>query len=595
MPGATIMQDALDVLMRADAMEAGRLRDAVSAVVLGAAHEAGDHGVFDGDSMGDIETFRSYDGSREGTVVAAVDGSVTLGGSIIFERVLSRPIANISSLRARQQALRGVRAVFRANKDATAASLAAMHENEEAFAWFAQPRTAEELELFSTVYFSMGCLDGSHHALNARAIYKIFLSPAIGILSPIVYFIIPYLIVRIKLGLRVSLADYLKLMYQSTGALVRGGGGVGKVMVGSYIFSMAFYFQSIFTTLEVSSMYRNVLEIMHCRCLRLSRFARACNDLVRMYGPSAFGADWGVPTVTEHCVSPVPHIPERFDPLRDAGAVQVAFREVDVHSLAPLATSSYLIDALLGVLATMERERFSFAEFLEGRATPTMRVRGSWHVCLGASAVRNSLQLGGDAAPNSAIITGPNAGGKSTFVKSALVNVLLAQTFGMAGARRMALTPFSCVSSQMNVPDCKGRESLFEAEMNRCKAKLDMVTEGGGHVLLALDEVFSSTEPTEGQAGAYAVARAIVRSPRVVCLLTTHYRGLCELAEEEDIENYCMPVERDAGGAITFPYKLQQGVSDQHIALELLRRKGFDSTIVDAAIGRLASLRGQNS
>lgn len=587
------MHDALEVLNRAGALKASQLQDVVADLVLDSDDDEDE--VFDEGCMEDIEALWSYDGHRDGSVVAAMDGSVTQGGAAVLGRVLSRPISDPVRLRARQRALRGMRGVFRANRDATAAALAAMQENEDAFAWFALDRTAEELELFSTVYFSVGCLDGSRHALDARAVYKILLSPAIGILAPVVYFIIPYLIVRFKLGLRVSISDYVRLMYQSTGALMRGGGGVGKVMAGSYIFSMAFYFQSIFTTLEVSSMYRSVLELMHRRCLGLSRFAAACTDLVRMYGGSAFAADWGVPTSGGEAVE-VPHVPEHFDPLRHAGSVQVAFRGVNVRALVPLATRGYLIDALLGVLTTAERERLTFAEFLEGSATPVVRMRSSWHVCLGEDAVRNSLQLGGDGAPNSAIITGPNAGGKSTFVKSVLVNVLLAQTLGVVAARRFALTPFTRVSSQMNVPDCKGRESLFEAEMNRCKAKLDLIQQGGdGHVLLALDEVFSSTEPTEGQAGAYAVARAIMSSPRVVCLLTTHYRGLCELADEEDVENYRMPVERGADGAITFPYKLEKGVSDQHIALELLRRKGFDATIVDAAICRLASLRGQNS
>jgi len=593
MAGATIMHDALEVLNRAGAMKASHMRDAVAELVLNSDTDEQEE-VFDEGCMSDIEALHSYDGATEGSVAAAVDGSVTQGGGVVLEMLLSRPISDVERLRARQRALHGMRAAFRAHKDVTAAALATMQENEDAFAWFAQERTAEELELFSTVYFSVGCLDGSRHALDARALYKIFLSPTVGILSPVVYFIIPYLIVRFKLGLRVGIADYVKLMYQSTGALMRGGGGVGKVMAGSYIFSMAFYFQSIFTTLEVSSMYRSVLELMHRRCLGLWRFASACDDLVRMYGPTAFEADWGVQVASGSAV--VPHVPEHFDPLRHAGTVQVAFRGVDVRSLAPLATRGYLIDALLGVLATAERERLTFAEFLEGRPTPAMKVRGAWHVCLGRDAVRNTLQLGGDAAPNSAIITGPNAGGKSTFVKSVLVNVLLAQTLGVAAARRFAVTPFSRVSSQMNVPDCKGRESLFEAEMNRCKAKLDMIEDvGGGHVLLALDEVFSSTEPTEGQAGAYAVARAIVSCPRVVCLLTTHYRGLCELADEEDVDNYRMPIERGADGTITFPYRLEKGVSDQHIALELLRRKGFDAAIVDTAISRLAKLRGQNT
>ena len=69
--------------------------------------------------------------------------------------------------------------------------------------------------------------------------------------------------------------------------------------------------------------------------------------------------------------------------------------------------------------------------------------------------------------PLNAIITGPNAGGKSTFIKSLCLAIIFSQTLTVAPSSKFALTPFSLISTYLNIPDAKGKESLFEAEMRR--------------------------------------------------------------------------------------------------------------------------------
>ena len=85
--------------------------------------------------------------------------------------------------------------------------------------------------------------------------------------------------------------------------------------------------------------------------------------------------------------------------------------------------------------------------------------------------VKNTIKLGGGNNRN-AIITGPNAGGKSTFIKSLTLSILFSQTLGITTANSFKLTPFSLVNTYLNIPDIKGKESLFEAEMHRAREHL---------------------------------------------------------------------------------------------------------------------------
>jgi DNA mismatch repair protein MutS len=198
--------------------------------------------------------------------------------------------------------------------------------------------------------------------------------------------------------------------------------------------------------------------------------------------------------------------------------------------------------------------------------------------------VKNDIFLDNEK-PN-AILTGPNAGGKSTFVKSLLINALLAQTVGISVASHAEVTPFSVISSQINIPDCKGYESLFEAEMYRCKNKLDLLQKhtGDSKCLFVMDEIFNSTNPVEGIAGAYAIAKKISEHTNCILVFTTHYVYLTKLRKTGRFGNLKMNVERTTDGQISYPYKLSKGVSKQYIALDLLKKNGFDEDIITQAV-----------
>lgn len=181
------------------------------------------------------------------------------------------------------------------------------------------------------------------------------------------------------------------------------------------------------------------------------------------------------------------------------------------------------------------------------------------------------------------IITGPNAAGKSTFIKGLLLNILFSQTYGIACADQFSMTPFYFINSQINIPDCKGKQSLFEAEMYRCKQYLDIVSQLPTHLksINFMDEVFSSTNVIEGVSGAFGILQKISTFTNVCAIVTTHLLYLTKL---QSFVKYKMNVQiNDEDGTITFPYKLEKGNSKQLVAIELIKNN-FDSDVIETAL-----------
>lgn len=138
----------------------------------------------------------------------------------------------------------------------------------------------------------------------------------------------------------------------------------------------------------------------------------------------------------------------------------------------------------------------------------------------------------------------------------------------------------------MNIPDCKGKESLFEAEMYRSKDNLDSLKKYTGKLsAIFMDEIFNSTNPIEGISGAYAIAKNMVKHETTMTFITTHYIYLTKLAshQPEKFINMKMNVIHN-DNEIKYPYKILPGISRQYIALELLQLNGFDKDVVEDAL-----------
>ena len=190
-----------------------------------------------------------------------------------------------------------------------------------------------------------------------------------------------------------------------------------------------------------------------------------------------------------------------------------------------------------------------------------------------ADAVPNNITIG-----KNLIITGPNASGKTTILKSLLLNVLFTQQHGLGFYATAKITPFKYLHCYINIPDTTGRDSLFQAEARRCKAILDAIhMHPDGKHLCIFDELYSGTNPEEAIHSSMNFLQYITKKPNVKWLLTTHFIELCKkLNSSSSITNVHMQVSKD----FKYLYKLKPDISTVKGAYKILEDMNFPKELI---------------
>jgi DNA mismatch repair ATPase MutS len=182
------------------------------------------------------------------------------------------------------------------------------------------------------------------------------------------------------------------------------------------------------------------------------------------------------------------------------------------------------------------------------------------------------------------IITGPNAAGKTTVIKSTLFNVIISQQLGYGFYTTAEINPYDYLHCYLNIPDTSGRDSLFQAESRRCMEILRCIIDNPTKRHFCIfDELYSGTNPYEAVAAAYGYIDYISKNPKVDLILTTHYIELCQLLEKKNAEaitNLHMSVCADTGAYL---YKIGDGISTIKGGLKVLRELNYPSEIVESA------------
>jgi len=197
--------------------------------------------------------------------------------------------------------------------------------------------------------------------------------------------------------------------------------------------------------------------------------------------------------------------------------------------------------------------------------------------------INNSSIIKNDCDLNkNMIITGPNASGKTTTLKTVLINIILSQQVGFGCFDKLKMVPFEHIHSYLNIPDTSGRDSLFQAEARRCKEILDCIEENGDETHIAIfDELYSGTNPDEAVSSANAFMNFIVKNNNVTCLLTTHYTKLCKkLAKNKKIENYNMKTLSHSGD-FEYTYLIEKGISNIKGGIKVLSDMNYPKEILD--------------
>jgi DNA mismatch repair protein MutS len=176
------------------------------------------------------------------------------------------------------------------------------------------------------------------------------------------------------------------------------------------------------------------------------------------------------------------------------------------------------------------------------------------------------------------VLTGPNMGGKSTYLRQAALTVIMAQAGSFVPARSARLGLVDRVFTRIGASDnlARGR-STFMIEMTETAAILHTATPRS---LILLDEVGRGTATYDGLAIAWAAVEYIHARTRAKTLFATHYFELTELAEQlSGVKNYHVTV-KETGGGIVFLRKVAPGAADRSYGIEVAKLAGLPHEVI---------------
>jgi DNA mismatch repair protein MutS len=178
------------------------------------------------------------------------------------------------------------------------------------------------------------------------------------------------------------------------------------------------------------------------------------------------------------------------------------------------------------------------------------------------------------------LLTGPNMGGKSTYLRQTALIVLMAQMGGFVPARSARLPIVDRVFTRIGASDnlARGR-STFMVEMTETAAILNTATPRS---LILLDEIGRGTATYDGLAIAWAVIEYIHSTSRSKTLFATHYHELTELDRLEGVKNFHVSVKENAGG-IVFLRKVEPGPADRSYGIEVAKLAGLPPEVIGRA------------
>ncbi len=262
----------------------------------------------------------------------------------------------------------------------------------------------------------------------------------------------------------------------------------------------------------------------------------------------------------------------------------------DLSSLQACADAIAEIDVLLNLAERAESLAWTRPQLQQERGISLREARHPVvEAVLDEAFIANHLELQDDR--RLLVITGPNMGGKSTFMRQTAIIVLLAQIGSMvpAAAARIGLVAriFTRIGS---ADDLAGGRSTFMVEMSETATILNQATP---HSLVLMDEIGRGTSTFDGLSLAWACAVHLAQHLRALTLFATHYFEMTALAEQLDVVDNLHVGALEHGDKIIFLHTVQEGPASQSYGLAVAQLAGVPRAVIAAARDKLRRLEDQ--
>ena len=164
------------------------------------------------------------------------------------------------------------------------------------------------------------------------------------------------------------------------------------------------------------------------------------------------------------------------------------------------------------------------------------------------------------------LITGPNACGKSTFIKEILLNVVLAQTIGICFSDYMVFTPFNYINSHIYNHDIIGKTSLFQTQISKMDNYIKQIKSKNKFSLLIVDELFNATNQKDSKQISKKYFKQLSKHTNSISVITTHNKIKPEIYR---FSTYMMVVKKNNKG-LKITYKIKEGINSISILNEII-------------------------
>ena len=266
--------------------------------------------------------------------------------------------------------------------------------------------------------------------------------------------------------------------------------------------------------------------------------------------------------------------------------------ETVAEQLAPLQDAAQALAELDVISNFAERAttlRFVAPEF---RDAPGFDIEDGRHPVveqlLDEPFVPNNLLM--DAKRRMLVITGPNMGGKSTYMRQAALIALLAYTGSFVPANRAVLGPVDRIFTRMgSSDDIAGGRSTFMVEMTETANILHNATEFS---LVLMDEVGRGTSTFDGLSLAWATAEHLAKEIRCYTLFATHYFELTQLADDLELAVNVHLTATEHDDSIVFLHNVHEGPASQSYGLQVAKLAGVPQNVIHNAKAQLKLLEG---
>ena len=477
----------------------------------------------------DLEIFKDYEGNDTNTVLSTINQTKTLSGYLKLQNMLM--IEQDHNYLQRKYKMIN-------NNFENVNNIISECANYEKTLLIYTKNDDKLNDMLTNVQISMpyvNKLNDNDLFMNLYNNYHIF-NPIVTILSPIVFFILTLLFSKY------IFFKYIKYMMFNVPT-------IDMFSSGSYfsgILTLAMYFYTLYTSVSYSLVNQKLLKKMfninsHVKKLQDSivKLAKYFDDEPKKYVflTGFYDRNYNIT-------------------LHKGKIINDFFRiKKNISIINDILEKLGIIDAYTNIVKLVKNNNYCYTKIINSK--PTVYAKDCYLPNLTSNIVKNTLIL----KQQNIIVTGANAQGKSTLLKSIAVSLLLSQQLGIAPAKSFIHSRFKNIDTYLNVYDKKGEKSFYETELEIMKDYIDKLenSKGYGNYFIVIDEIFSGTNPEDAIEASKQVAKKINSFENNMALITTHHRDLNKL---NDYKQFHMD-----------NYKLIEGTSEKSNGLEMLKDK----------------------